>query len=169
MCFAASFLALSEGLEGCLWQIGGVPQWHRTDNLSAAVRDLDREGQHEFTQNYQALLAHYGMQPSANSAGLAHQNGDVEQSHFRFKQAVDQALRVRGSRDFVDRGAYERFLAELVRQRNLTRASSALKRSEQPCARCRQRRWTSPASSRLGCRVSAWSGCCSITTRCPRV
>jgi hypothetical protein len=61
------------------------------------------------------------MQPSANSAGLAHQNGDVEQSHFRFKQAVDQALRVRGSRDFADRGAYERFLAELVRQRNLTR------------------------------------------------
>jgi hypothetical protein len=62
------------------------------------------------------------MQPSANSAGLAHQNGDVEQSHFRFKQALDQALRVRGSRDFAERGAYERFLAELIRQRNLTRA-----------------------------------------------
>jgi transposase len=122
VCFAESFEALAEGLESCLWQIGGVPQWHRTDNLSAAVRDLDREGRHDFTQNYQALLAHYGMQPSANSAGLAHQNGDVEQSHFRFKQAVDQALRVRGSRDFADRSAYERFLAELVRQRNLTRA-----------------------------------------------
>jgi hypothetical protein len=27
-------------------------------------------------------------------------NGDVEQEHFQFKQAVDQALRVRGSRDF---------------------------------------------------------------------
>lgn len=75
----------------------------RTDNLTAAVRDLDREGRHEFTQNYRALLAHYGMQPSANSAGLAHQNGDVEQSHFRFKQAIDQALRVRGSREFADR------------------------------------------------------------------
>jgi hypothetical protein len=49
-------------------------------------------------------------------------NGDVEQSHFRFKQAVDQALRVRGSRDFAERGAYERFLAEFIRQRNLTRA-----------------------------------------------
>lgn len=122
VCFSESFEALAEGLEACLWQIGGVPQWHRTDNLSAAVRDLDREGLHEFTKNYRALLAHYGMQPSANSAGLAHQNGDVEQSHFRFKDAVDQALRVRGSRDFVDRSAYERFVAELVRQRNLTRA-----------------------------------------------
>ena len=122
VCFSESFEALSEGLEYCLWQIGGVPQWHRTDNLTAAVRDLDRDGMHEFTQNYRALLAHYDMQPSANTAGQAHQNGDVEQSHFRFKQAVDQALRVRGSRDFADRAAYERFLAELVRQRNLTRS-----------------------------------------------
>jgi len=122
VCFSESFEALAEGLEGCLWQIGGVPEWHRTDNLTAAVRDLDRDGRHEFTQNYRALLAHYGMQPSANTAGQAHQNGDVEQSHFRFKQAVDQALRVRGSRDFADRGTYERFLAELVRQRNLTRS-----------------------------------------------
>jgi transposase len=122
VCFSESFEALSEGLEHCLWQIGGVPQWHRTDNLTAAVRDLDRDGMHEFTQNYRALLAHYGVQSSANTAGQAHQNGDVEQSHFRFKQAVDQALRVRGSRDFADRGSYERFLAELVRQRNLTRS-----------------------------------------------
>jgi transposase len=122
ICFSESFEALSEGLEHCLWQIGGVPEWHRTDNLTAAVRELDREGRHEFTQNYRALLAHYGMQPSANTAGQAHQNGDVEQSHFRFKQAVDQALRVRGSRDFADRGIYERFLTELVRQRNLTRS-----------------------------------------------
>lgn len=122
VCFSESFEALSEGLESCLWQIGGVPQWHRTDNLSAAVRELNRDGLHEFTQNYRAVLAHYGMQASANTAGCANQNGDVEQSHFRFKTAVDQALRVRGSRDFADRGTYERFLAELVRSRNLTRS-----------------------------------------------
>ena len=121
VCFSESFEALAEGLERCLWQIGGVPELHRTDNLTAAVIDLDREGRHEFTRNYRALLAHYGMQPSANTGGLAHQNGDVEQSHFRFKEAVDQALRVRGSRDFVDRAAYEQFIAELIRQRNLTR------------------------------------------------
>lgn len=121
VCFSESFEALSEGLEGCLWQIGGVPEWHRTDNLSAAVCDLDREGRREFTRNYRGLMTHYAMKPSSNTAGMAHQNGDVEQSHFRFKQAVDQALRVRGSRDFADRGAYERFLSELVRQRNLTR------------------------------------------------
>lgn len=122
VCFSESFEALAEGVEAALWQIGGVPEWHRTDNLSAAVRDLDREGLHEFTQHYRGLLAHYGMKPSANTAGCANQNGDVEQSHHRFKNAVDQALRVRGSRDFPDRAMYERFLDELVRVRNLTRS-----------------------------------------------
>lgn len=122
VCFSESFEALSEGLEACLWQLGGVPLLHRTDNLSAAVRDLDREGLHDFTMNYRALMAHYGMQPTANTAGCANQNGDVEQSHFRFKTAVDQALRVRGSRDFADRASYERFLLDLVRSRNLTRS-----------------------------------------------
>lgn len=121
VCFSESFEALAEGLEAGLWQIGGVPEWHRTDNLSAAVRKLDRQGRHEFTANYQALLSHYGMKPAANTPGLAHQNGDVEQSHFRFKEAVDQALRVRGSREFADRESYERFLQDLVRSRNLTR------------------------------------------------
>jgi transposase len=123
VCFSESFEALAEGLETALWQIGGAPARHRTDNLSAAVRDLDRDGLHEFTENYRGLLAHYGMQASANTAGCANQNGDVEQSHHRFKMAVDQALRVRGSRDFADRAAYERFLAELVRARNLTRSA----------------------------------------------
>lgn len=121
VCFAESFEALAEGLERCLWQLGGVPAQHRTDQLSAAVHQLDAAGRHDFTERYQALMAHYGMQPRTNTAGEAHQNGDVEQAHHRFKVALDQALRVRGSRDFADRATYERFLQELVRQRNLTR------------------------------------------------
>jgi hypothetical protein len=116
-----SFEALAEGIEVCLWQIGGVPRQHRTDHLSAAMRPLDGDGRRQATARYAALMAHYGMEPTTNSLGAAHENGDVEQAHFRFKQAVDQALRVRGSRDFADRPAYARFLQDLVRQRNLTR------------------------------------------------
>jgi hypothetical protein len=84
---------------------------------------LPTDEQEAFSERYQALMRHYGMQPTWNNAGLAHENGDVEQSHFRFKEAVDQALRVRGSRDFSSRAAYERFIQDLVRNRNLTRAS----------------------------------------------
>jgi transposase len=121
ICFSESFESLAEGLESCLWQIGGVPQHHRTDNLSAAVQTIAPDGQRTWTDRYTALMHHYGMSPSTNNPGEAHENGDVEQAHFRFKQAVDQALRVRGSRDFVDRTAYATWLQELMRKRNATR------------------------------------------------
>ncbi len=121
ICPSESFEALAEGLETCLWQLGGVPRQHRTDHLSAAIRPLDADGRVQATARYAALMAHYGMDPTTNTAGEAHENGDVEQAHYRFKLAVDQALRVRGSRDFPTRAAYAAFLQDLVRRRNLTR------------------------------------------------
>jgi len=42
---------------------------------------------------------------------------------FAVREALDQALRVRGCRDFPSRAAYERFVQDLARNRNLTRAS----------------------------------------------
>jgi transcriptional regulator with XRE-family HTH domain len=122
LCLSESFESLAEGFETCLWQLGGVPREHRTDHLSAAIRPLDADGRAQATERYAALMAHYGLVPTANNAGIAHENGDVEQAHHRFKRAVDQALRVRGSRDFASRAAYVRFLQDLVKQRNLTRS-----------------------------------------------
>jgi len=121
LCLSESFESLAEGFESCLWQLGGVPKEHRTDHLSAAIRPLDDAGRAQVTERYAALMAHYGLAPTTNNAGIAHENGDVEQAHHRFKVAVDQALRVRGSRDFASRAAYVRFLQDLVKQRNLTR------------------------------------------------
>src|SRR5947209_763315 len=123
ICFSETFEALAEGIEKALWQIGGVPQQHRTDHLSAAVRHLRQPEKEEWTVRYQALMAHYGMQPTWNNVSIAHENGDVEQSHHRFKEAVDQALRVRASRDFATRAAYEHFLQNLIHKRNQTRAA----------------------------------------------
>jgi len=37
ICYSESFESLSEGLQNALWELGGVPQRHRTDCLSAAV------------------------------------------------------------------------------------------------------------------------------------
>ncbi len=121
VCPSESFESLSEGMEHCLWRIGGVPLKHRTDHLSAAVKHLNKEHTEEWVSRYQGLLKHYGMAPDANNAGEAHENGDVEQSHYRFKSAVGQALILRGSRDFKDRREYDRFLEKLVRHRNQTR------------------------------------------------
>jgi hypothetical protein len=120
VCFSESFESLSQGLQNALWELGGVPQRHRTDRLTAAVNNLgDRD---LFQQRYRALLAHYGLNAQAINARKAHENGDVEQSHHRFKTAVEQALLLRGSRDFEDRADYERFLRDLLAGRNRGRA-----------------------------------------------
>jgi hypothetical protein len=61
------------------------------------------------------------MKPSKNQPGQAHENGDVEQSHFRFRNAVDQRLRLRGSRDFASVEEYREFLRAIAQERNVTR------------------------------------------------
>jgi ribosomal protein S21 len=116
VCFSESFESLSAGLQKSLWEVGGVPEEHRTDSLSAAVKNLKDED--EFTERYQGLVRHYGMRASHNNPGRGHENGDVEQAHHRFKRAVEQEMILRGSRDFHSRGDYEAFLAEIVTRRN---------------------------------------------------
>jgi Integrase core domain len=119
VCFSESWESLCDGLQDALWERGGVPRQHRTDRLSAAVKaDPDPE---RFPQRYQALMAHYGLKPQAIAARQAHQNGDVEQSHHRFKQAVDQALMLRGGRDFASRRDYEASLRRVMAGRNANR------------------------------------------------
>ncbi len=116
ICFSESWESLSEGLQNALWYLGGVPESHQTDRLTAAVHALGE--QKEFTDHYQALLRHYRMKGQAIQAGRANENGDVEQSHYRIKQAVDQTLMIRGNRDFRSRQEYEEFLRKLFFQRN---------------------------------------------------
>ncbi|MBC8166372.1 MAG: IS21 family transposase [Bryobacteraceae bacterium] len=119
ICYSETFESLSEGLQNALWELGGVPVEHRTDRLSAAVNNL--VDTREFTQAYEGLLRHYQINGQKIQAGQANENGDVEQRHYRFKQAVDQALMLRGSRDFVSVGAYQSFLQKLFRQLNAGR------------------------------------------------
>ena len=116
ICFSESFESLSEGLQNALWELGGVPQMHRTDRLTAAVQKPDRP--EEFTRRYSALLKHYGLEGDKTQAASPNEIGDVEQRHYRFKKALDQALMLRGSRDFTSRDEYAAFMRKLFSQLN---------------------------------------------------
>lgn len=121
VCFSESFESLSEGFQRAIWELGGIPEYHQTDSLSVAV---NQDGNPEqFTRRYAALMDHYGVKPKRINPGKAHENGDVEQSHFRLKKAMEQRLMLRGSRDFTDREDYERFLREMFTQRNRGRST----------------------------------------------
>jgi transposase len=122
VCFAENFANLSVGMQNAFWEIGGVPEGHRTDRLTLAV---NADGQPEqFTARYQGLLEHYGVRGEATNPASGHENGDCEQGHRRFKDAVAQALMLRGSRDFASQAEYERFLRELAQRRNAARAAA---------------------------------------------
>src|SRR5882672_7431869 len=97
-----SFVALAEGLQNALWALGRAPLQHRSDSLSAAFRNLDDDTRQDQTRRYEALCAHYRMEPTRNNRGVA----------------LEDALLLRGSRDFADLQAYRRFVDEVVGRRN---------------------------------------------------
>ncbi len=117
ICYSESYESLSKGFQDALFELQAIPEDHRTDNLSAATRKIDQNGR-DFTERYLALLRHYGIKPSKNQPGQAHENGDIEQAHYRLKKAIDQALMLRGSRDFDSIDSYWVFLKEVFRHRN---------------------------------------------------
>ena len=113
-----SFVALAEGLQNALWTLGGAPREHRTDSLSAAFRNLEHAVREDLTRRYTALCQHYGMAPSRNNTGVAHENGSIEGAHTHLKHAIKDAVLLRGSRNFTDLSAYRAFIDELVSRRN---------------------------------------------------
>jgi len=63
-------------------------------------------------------MRHYEMEPSRNNAGIAHENGSIESAHGHLKQALEDALLLRGMREFADLDAYRAFVDEIVGRRN---------------------------------------------------
>lgn len=113
-----SFVALAEGLQNALWALGGVPAEHRSDSLSAAFRNHDAGAEQDLTTRYELLCAHYGMKPTRNNRGVAHENGAIESPHGHLKRAVKDALLLRGSSAFDSLSAYRAFIDQIVGRQN---------------------------------------------------
>lgn len=116
--FTESFQSLTEGYAAAVKELGGVAPEHRTDNLAAAVPI----GQHKlFQKRWKDFLGHFGVKPTSNNPYQSNENGSVEKSNDLLKRALDQRLRLRGSRDFASRTAYEEFIQAVVYRRNRER------------------------------------------------
>ena len=132
ICFSESMESLLEGFQNAMFQLGGVPQQHQTDSLSSAVRNTSHPK--TFTDRYSALLRHYGLKGKKTNPVSPNENGDIEQSHHRFKRAVEQSLLLRGSSNFLSREDYEVFLKTVFNQLNQSRK----KRFSEEVSRLRQ-------------------------------
>ncbi len=117
-----SFVALAEGLQNALWLLGGVPHEHRSDSLSAAFRNLDSDAREDLTRRYEGLCTHYGMTATRNNRGVAHENGSIEGPHGHLKRAIEDALLMRGARDFDSLVSYRSFIDEIVSRCNARNA-----------------------------------------------
>ena len=115
-----SFMALSTGLQAALWALGGVPEEHRTDSLSAAFNNLAE--QEALTQRYAELCRHYGLRATRCNPGRSNENGSIESRNNTLKSALEQALCLRGSRHFDARADYEAFVDTIVQRMNTRRA-----------------------------------------------
>ena len=113
-----SYVALAEGLQNALWALGGAPREHRSDSLSAAFCNLDQRAREDLTTRYAALCVHYQMEPTRNNRGVAHENGSIESAHGHLKRAMEDALLLRGARDFEDLKAYRGFVDEILSRKN---------------------------------------------------
>lgn len=147
-----SFENLSIGLQNALWQTGKVPAYHRTDNLKAAVSKVGYPK--EYTDNYKALANHYKFEPVSIQPGKPHENGDVEQSHFRLITAIEQALILRGSKDFDSVESYNAFIQKIVTQRNVQR-NAKLREELKVMKNLPAKRYDD--YNKLGCKVGRFS------------
>ncbi len=120
ICFSESFESLAEGFQNAAWKLGGVPRRHRTDCLSAAVKNLSPE--RDFTARVYGLMQYYGVEPARTNPRSPHENGDCESLHGHLKTTIDQALLLRGSRDFASREEYQHFLDEVFARKNAGRS-----------------------------------------------
>jgi hypothetical protein len=114
LAFGETYEALVVGIQGAFWSLGGVTGEVRTDNLSAATHELKETGGRTLTKRFRAFLEHYNTKSTRIKPGKSNENGVVEQRHFRTKNAVAQALVLRGSKDFDDVAAYEAFVRAVV-------------------------------------------------------
>jgi len=116
--FSESFESLTEGYAAAVKELGAVAPDHRTDNLAAAVAIGERK---TFQERWENFLGYFGVTPSSNTPRQSNENGSVEKSHDLLKRALDQRLRLRGSRDFPTRTAYEEFFQSVIYRRNKDR------------------------------------------------
>lgn len=130
VCLSESLAALRRGVQRALFQLGRVPHYHQTDNSTAATHRIPdgkgvvlEEGKRPFNTEYVTVMRHFGMTPRTIAIGKKEQNGDVEASNGALKRRLEQALLLRGSRDFESIEAWQAFVDEVVRKANKARGS----------------------------------------------
>ncbi len=155
LAFGETYEALASGLQGALWALGGVPTRIRLDNMSAATHELLESGGRSLTRRFAHIVDHDRFEASRIEPGEAHQNGVVEKANDLLKTALNQALILRGSRDFPTADAYMAFVQDVVERRFHDGHHAEISEERAALARLPDHRL--PEFTKVSAKVPRWS------------
>ena len=121
VCHSESMEALKHGVQEAIFRLGKVPEYHQTDNSTAATHQLQKGDKRGFNKEYEEFMAHYGMKPRTIAVGESNQNGDVESLNGALKRRLHQHLMLRGNADFESVREYEAWIQGVMVQANKSR------------------------------------------------
>ena len=136
VCLSESMVAVRRSVQASLARLGHAPAFLQTDHSTGATHkiggdranaDVDPDAPKTtdplrvFNDDHLALMRHYGITPRTTEVGAKEQNGDVEARNGVLKRALEQALLLRGHRDFDSVAAWETFVQTLIARDNKTR------------------------------------------------
>ena len=121
VCRSESMPALKRGVQSALLRLGHIPQYHQTDNSTAATHEI-APGERKFNRDYMNFVEHFGMMPRTIAVGESHQNGDVEALNNVLKNRLRQHLLLRGTAEFDSVEAYECWIWSILERANALRA-----------------------------------------------
>jgi transposase len=119
LCLSESYEAVVSGVQNAFLTLGGVTRRLRSDSLTAAVNNLNSK--HAFQSGYRSFLEHFGVTGHRINVRQPQENGDCESSHGHLKDFLDQALRLRGNRNFESLDQLRTFIDEQLAKRNAKR------------------------------------------------
>ena len=167
-CFSESFASLSEGLQNALWDLGGVPERHRTDRMTLAVH---QDGNPErYTAQYQALMAALrrdgrGDQCRTAATRTATASRAIGASRRRWTR---RCCCVAAGTSPAGRSTWQ-FVRDVVARRNAGRAAKYQEElARLRCGRCRRGGWRRWNGSGCGWARAARSRWRRTSTRCRR-
>lgn len=120
VCRSESLAAIKNGLQHALFRLDRKPEFHQTDNSTAATHKLG-SGERGFNDDYLTLMGHFGLTPRTIAIRQSNQNGDVEALHGVLKRRLEAYLLLRGSRDFDTQADYQRWLDAITDKANASR------------------------------------------------
>lgn len=122
ICLSESYLSLAQGFQSAIRKLGKAPEILQTDNSSAATHQISNDKlTRAFNQRYLEFTEHHGVTPTTSNVAKPNENGCVESLNGHLKNRMEQALILRGSRDFNTQDEYQTFLEAVLIKANAPR------------------------------------------------